>query len=132
LRIVVDSSALIAIAENEPERDRFLIIIEAADDAFCSAVTLLETGIVLIRRKVDANAQHATRLAEHLGLEGVPFTHDQMIAAIDGYRRYGKGLGRRPYLNFGDCIAYALAQTMDTPLLFKGDDFAATDVKTCA
>jgi ribonuclease VapC len=58
----------------------------------------------------------------------VPFTDAHLGSALDAYSRYGKGLGRRPHLNFGDCVSYALAKTLDAPLLFKGNDFAATDV----
>lgn len=67
-------------------------------------------------------------LIDEVGIEIAPFDHIQAKAARDGFRRYGKGL-HRAALNFGDCFTYALAETLDAPLLFKGDDFALTDVK---
>lgn len=130
LRIVVDSSALIAIADNESDRDTFVIRIEDADEVLCSAVTLYETGVVLIYKKIEARGDHVTALVETLGLQVVPFAGEQVTIALDAYRRYGKGLGHRPHLNFGDCISYALAKSLDLPLLFKGNDFAATDIKS--
>jgi ribonuclease VapC len=129
VKIVVDSSALVAIAVNEPEREPFVRTITDATEALCSAVTLYETGIVLIRKKLEAHSGHALSLVRALGLRVIPFTGEQAALALDAYRRFGKGLGRRPFLNLGDCVAYALARSLDAPLLFKGDDFHATDVQ---
>lgn len=117
-----------AIACGEPERGAFIARIETSDDVHCSAVTLYETGVVLIQKKIEARVGHAADLAERLGSTIVPFNAEQAKFALDAYRRYGKGLGRRPFLNFGDCVSYALAKSLDAPLLYKGDDFSATDL----
>jgi ribonuclease VapC len=91
-------------------------------------VTLYETAVVLIRKKIGADPRHAIVLAEKLGVQVVPFIDAHLAGALDAYNRYGKGLGRRPHLNFGDCVSYALAKALDAPLLYKGEDFAATDI----
>ena len=60
----------------------------------------------------------------------VPLTTDVARTAIDGYRRYGLGIGKPACLNFGDCFSYALAKSLDQPLLYKGDDFSRTDIRS--
>lgn len=129
MRIVVDSSALIANAHTEPERNAFVDRIATASEAVCSAVTLYEPGVVLIRNKLEGRADHAERLVGTPGIRVLPFAREQVDLALEAHRRYGKGLGTRPHLNFGDCISHALARSLSAPLLFKGDDFAATDVQ---
>jgi ribonuclease VapC len=112
--IVVDTSALIAILAREPEHQPFLKLLDAVDRRLVSAVTLYETGIVLRTRLGPA------------GLDA------QAEAALAAYLRYGKGIDPRARLNMGDCAAYALAKGLNAPLLFKGTDFAATDVISAA
>jgi ribonuclease VapC len=128
--LVIDSSALVAIAYREPESDHFASMIERADEAVCSAVTLYEAGVVIMRNRPAAQFEQILELTVRLGVKIEPFTYEHMLLALDAYRRYGKGMGRRPYLNFGDCVSYAVAKSLDAPLLFKGDDFSATDVRT--
>ena len=69
------------------------------------------------------------RIVTSLGVEIVPFTLDHARLALDAFRRFGKGRGAKAALNFGDCLAYALAKDLQAPLLFKGTDFAQTDVQ---
>jgi ribonuclease VapC len=127
--IAVDSSALIAILEEETEGERFLNIIRDAPRRLVSAVTVYETGIVIgARRGWDAAAEIVSALDE-LGMEIVPFAEPYISAALDAYRRYGKGVHSKARLNLGDCAAYALAKTLNAPLLFKGVDFSETDVQ---
>lgn len=132
MRIIVDSSALVAIAKGEPEREQFISAIADAKEALCSTVTIYETGTVLMKQKPDAAHDYAIQMVASLGLQIVPFTMVHMAIALEAYRRYGKGLGDRPYLNLGDCIIYALAKSLDAPLLFKGNDFPATDIQAVA
>jgi ribonuclease VapC len=127
--IVVDSSALVAILEEEPEAEHFLSILQEASRRVASAVTVYETGIVLGGRRGWDTVAELNALLEQLGIEIVPFAAAQIMTALDAYSRYGKGIDPRARLNLGDCAAYALAKSMNAPLLFKGEDFAATDVQ---
>lgn len=126
--IVIDSSALIAILRDEPERDRFINAIVDYGSPRISSGTYVEATMVMQLRWGDRGGRELDALIDEVGIEIIAFDHDQAKAARDGLRRYGKGLHRAP-LNFGDCFTYALAKTLDVPLLSKGDDFALTDVK---
>jgi ribonuclease VapC len=130
--IVVDSSALVAILEEEPEAGKFLQIIEDAPRRLTSAVTAYETGIVIGARRGWETAQDAMALIEQLGIEIVPFAEAQIPGALEAYSRYGKGIHHKARLNLGDCVAYALARSVNAPLLFKGADFSQTDIVVCA
>lgn len=125
--MVIDSSALLAIAFGEPERHEFNRRI--ADDArrMISAVTRAEIMIVLLQRHGETAILEMERLLLRAEIETVGVDHAQAFAAVDAFRRFGKG--RHPAgLNFGDCFAYALAAVTGEPLLYKGDDFAKTDI----
>ena len=125
--IAVDPSALIAILKREPEREAFARTISDADDCFLSAVGFLETTMVLIGRGPPHRADELESILNDLAITLVPFDERQARISRDAFIRYGKG--RHPAgLNFGDCISYALAQSLRLPLLFKGADFAKTDV----
>ena len=126
--IVIDSSALVAILRDEPERRRFIDIIVDHGDPRSSEATYLETSMVMELRLGDRGAREVDTMFEDIGIEIVPFDRAQAIAARAAFRRYGKGI-HRAALNFGDCFVYALAKTLDAPLLFKGNDFALTDIK---
>jgi ribonuclease VapC len=130
--IVVDSSALVAILEEEPEAGHFLKIIRDAPRRLTSAVTAYETGIVIGARRGHESAGEVMALLAELGIEIVPFAEPHVSGALDAYSRYGKGIHSKARLNLGDCVAYALAKGMDAPLLFKGNDFSETDVLACA
>lgn len=125
--MVVDTSAILAIYLNEPDANRLELAILNAPAPVMSAGTLLEAAIVVEARHGQAGALALDRLLRKLGVTTVPVDAEQVDAARVGFRRYGKG--RHPAnLNYGDCFAYALAVTSGDPLLFKGDDFARTDV----
>lgn len=128
--MIVDTSALLAIAWNEPERSRFEDALEASTNRLISAASLLEAGIVVTRRVGPESSGAALRildeLLDQLGLDIEPVTASQARLALDAYRRFGKGLDPAG-LNFGDLFAYALAKETGQPLLFKGADFARTD-----
>jgi ribonuclease VapC len=130
--MVIDTSALLAILLQEPEAERFARAIALAARRLLSAATLLETGIVLQARYGDEGARDLDLLVYKLGLDIAPVTERQVGIARRAYRRYGKGQHHPAGLNFGDCFAYALAQDTGEPLLFKGEDFARTDVASAA
>ena len=129
--IVVDSSALVAILEEETEAENFLQIIQDAPRRLVSAVTVYETGIVIGARRGWESAEDALALLEQLGIEIVPFAEAQIPGALEAYSRYDKGFRAKARLNLGDCAAYALAKSVNAPLLFKGEDFSETDVQKC-
>ena len=126
--IIVDSSALIAILFKEPEKQSFEAILSGADRCVISAVNAHETACVLRRRHDQAMVQELWRLLAENEIEIVPFDEIQVRAAAVAFDRYGKGIDPKAQLNLCDCAAYALAKTLNAPLLFKGNDFAATDM----
>lgn len=130
--MVVDTSALIAIMGDEPERRRFNQLIEAAPATYVSAASLLETRIVLFARSGDSAVLALDAFLLKSGMIVTEVSPRIAEVAFDAYRRYGKGSGHRAGLNFGDCFAYALARHLDLPLLFKGDDFPHTDIRSAA
>lgn len=127
--IAVDSSALIAILEREPEKQAFEDIVVAEDRCLVSAVNVHETAAVLRVRRGRAAVERFWQFLAGNDIEIVPFDEFQARAAILAFDRYGKGLHPKARLNISDCAAYALATTMNVPLLFKGGDFAETDVR---
>lgn len=126
--MIVDTSALIAIALNEREADRMLAALRTAPSVCISAGNLLETYMVIDRRQ---NAS-AKALLEHIlfrmALTIEPVTAVQVEIAREAFRQFGKGSGHGASLNYGDCFAYALAQFRDEPLLFIGNDFTQTNI----
>ena len=127
--LVVDSSALLAILLDEPERAAFRRLL-LDHEARISAGTLIETlRVVQLALGPEALAG-VDVLLDTIGAEIVAVDADQVDAARQGMLRFGKGRGEEPaVLNFGDLFAYALAKRLGLPLLFKGDDFARTDVQ---
>jgi ribonuclease VapC len=126
--MVVDTSALVAILAGEPERRTFIEAIEAAETRLLSAASFVEASIVLDGRHGAEGVRHLDLFIDRAGLEIVPVDEDQAREARRGFARFGRGR-HEAGLNFGDCFAYALAITAGEPLLFKGDDFARTDVE---
>lgn len=129
--IAIDTSALIAIHGNEPERRDFVRAIGSVARSLISAGTVLETSLVLMGRS-RAPATICERLDRWLAraaVEVVSFDAEQMSAARAAFLHYGKGRHPAAALNFGDCISYALAKTHGLPLLYKGEDFAHTDLE---
>lgn len=126
--MVIDSSALIAILEEEGEDEVFLAMIRAAPIRLSSAATLLESAIVALSRHDEAGLGIFNALVADLQIEIIAITANHATLAIEAFRRFGRGR-HRAALNFGDCFSYALAKATGEPLLFKGDDFIHTDVK---
>jgi ribonuclease VapC len=89
----------------------------------------LETQIVLVSRSGSSSIPILHELIERAGIAAVPFDEPMAEVAFDAFKSYGKGRGHKAQLNIIDCAAYALAKTRDLPLLFKGNNFAATDIR---
>jgi ribonuclease VapC len=126
--IVVDTSALVAVAFAEPERDAFLQAMEIAGKVLISTVSVVEACMVIHGRR----GQRAVILLDDLLrlplFELVSPSTPEMDAAYAAFVAYGKGSGHPAGLNFGDVFSYALAKVRGLPLLYKGDDFAQTDI----
>jgi len=115
----------------ELDADRIARAIEAGSPRLLSAANLLEASIVIESRKGEAAGRELDLLLYRGGIEVVAVDQDQAETARAAWRRFGKG--RHPAaLNYGDCFAYALAKTRRLPLLFRGTDFAQTDVERVA
>jgi ribonuclease VapC len=128
--VIVDASALVAIARNEPDVATYVRALATALRPRISAATYVETAIVVEgSRRPDEIRIFDEAFGEfEIGIE--PFTEAHALAARDAYRRFGKGSGHPARLNFGDCFAYALAKATGEPLLYKGDDFVHTDIRS--
>ena len=127
--MIIETSAIVAIAFREPERETFIRTILSTDVRMMSVSNLLEATSVIEGRRGTLAGRVLDELLARLNIELIPITVDQAQEARQAWRRYGKK--RHPAnLNFGDCFSYALAKTMDEPLLFKGKDFAQTDVQS--
>lgn len=126
--MVVDTSALIAILADDPERRPFIEAIEAAEIRLVSAATFVEASIVIETRHGADGSRLFDLFIDRAGIVIVDVDAEQAREARRGFARFGKG--RHPAgLNFGDCFAYALAMTSGEPLLFKGNDFSQTDLE---
>ncbi|WP_304106613.1 type II toxin-antitoxin system VapC family toxin [Mycolicibacterium bacteremicum] len=126
--MIVDTSAIIAIALDEPERDALIEAVLDADRPRMSAANSVEIAAVLMRRLAPEDYRRVERLIERLGIETVPLDAEQAASAVRAYRDFGRGSGHRAGLDLGDCYAYGLADVTGEPLLFVGDDFGHTDV----
>jgi ribonuclease VapC len=127
--IVVDSSALLAILLNEPEKSAFETVIAGGERCIVSAVNAHETATVLRIRNGAAAVGRFWQFLADSEIEIVPFDEAQVRVAAAAFDVYGKGIHPKARLNLSDCAAYALAKTMSAPLLFKGDDFTHTDLQ---
>lgn len=129
--MVIDTSAILAWLKREPERERIVAALEAYPVCRISAVSLLEAHIVVRAREHPTMLGKLQRFLGEIGAVVMPFDEQQARLADVAYQRYGKGQGHPAQLNFGDCAAYALAKSLDEPLLFVGNDFAQTDLTPC-
>ena len=128
--MVIDTSAVVAILGDEPERADFTRKIEADPVRLMSSGTLLETAIVVESRYGTDGGRDLDLLLQTAEVEIVPPTRDHIAIARRAYRQFGKGIPSAG-LNFGDCFAYALAKATGESLLCKGEDFAQTDLPLC-
>jgi ribonuclease VapC len=125
--IVIDTSALMALLLQESDAEVLLDRAARAAIVHLSAASRLELGLVAESERHGVDATEVEQLLLALRVEVVPFDQQQLHWALQGWRRYGKGR-HRAGLNLGDCFSYGLARALNAPLLFKGGDFAATDV----
>lgn len=126
MTIVVDASALVAIALDEPEAEAMMAALDGVQ-GWATPVNIMEAGLTLVLREgLFTPAQFQDWLADRNVAETHTITSGHALAA---YLQYGKGV-HRAGLNMGDCYAYALARQMGAPLLYKGNDFVLTDVKS--
>ena len=126
--MVIDTSVLVAIVLDEPSRDFLRKALQAAPTRVISSVSLLEAGMVLRAREGQLVVPKLYSIVEELRIETVVFDKAQSKLAVGAFERFGKGMGHRAQLNFGDCAVYALAAIRGEPLLATGKDFAATDL----
>jgi ribonuclease VapC len=126
--VIVDTSALIAILRDEPEAPACAKAIGAASRRRISAANFVEAAIVIDASRDPVASRRFEDLVREAQLVVEPVTEAQARIAREAYRDFGKGSGHPAKLNFGDCFAYALARATGEPLLFKGNDFAHTDI----
>ena len=127
--MIVDSSVLLAILYREPDAPLYEQLIATTPNCRMSVANALEASIVLEGRGGAEAGAELDAFLESTGIELSPVTVEQLAAARRAWRRFGKG-NHPAALNFGDCFAYALAAATGEPLLFKGNDFARTDITT--
>lgn len=127
--MIVDTSALVAVIRGEDDAAVFVSAVRQAHRSRISAGNYLEAGIVIDRKRDAAASRRLDTLLSAMRIEVAPVTPTQAGIARQAYRDFGKASGHPARFNFGDCFAYALAIDTDEPLLFKGDDFAHTDVR---
>jgi ribonuclease VapC len=126
--MILDTSAIVATIIKEPDELLFRRAMLGAASLAISAVTMLESKIVLRARRGAVAVVTFDGMIVRARIQVVPFDFELAEAAFDAFRRYGKGQGHAAQLNIVDCAAYALANIRGEPLLFKGGDFAKTDV----
>lgn len=128
--MIIDTSAIIAILRSESGAAELATAIETASTRRMSAVTYVEAAVVMdnlkdpvVSRRFDDFIKEAQVVIEEV-------TREQAQLAREAFRDFGKGSGHPAKLNFGDCFSYALAKSVSEPLLFKGNDFVYTDIKS--
>ena len=125
--MVIDTSALVAILQNEPERHVFNEAIEAASSRRMSVANFVEISLVIESRQGAEGLREVDFFLDRAGIHLVAVDAEQGKVARRAFSQFGKG--RHPAgLNYGDCFAYALAKVLAEPLLFKGNDFSKTDI----
>ena len=127
--MVIDTSALVSLVASEATAGQVESALFAGNDRQISTATRVELGIVIEARFGPAGTVLLSELLDRLQVRTVDLDERQSVLAIGAWRRFGKG--RHPAgLNYGDCFSYALAKHVDAPLLFVGDDFSRTDIRS--
>lgn len=127
--MIIDTSALIAVMADEPEAAALRGLL-ATYGGRLSAATLVEARMVAFGKGGSEAMRRLDQFVRRSGLEIVAFDGEQADAASDAFLSYGRGSGHPARLNYGDTFSYALAHVTDDPLLFVGDDFSHTDVRS--
>jgi ribonuclease VapC len=128
--IVVDTSAIFSILLIERDIEAFASAFAASSIRHVSTATLLEAFCAVRRPELSSHRVRLQPLLDHLDLNVSPFNTLHLGLAQTAYAHFGRGSGHAAGLNMGDCYSYALAKSLDLPLLFKGNDFIHTDVKS--
>lgn len=129
----VDASAIVAILTREAEANAFIDLLDGAAGSITSPIAIFEATLGICRKRraslaeTHKDVRHFLRTA---GVRTVAVTAEEAEIALDACSRYGKGRGHPARLNLGDCFAYAMAKNHGVSLLFKGDDFEKTDVRS--
>ena len=129
----VDASAIVAILTREPEADALADLLDAARAPITSPIAFFEAALGICRKRhasVEEAAEDVHEFLEVAGIELIPITAKEAETALSAFSRYGKGRGHPAQLNLGDCFAYAAAKNHRRALLFKGDDFDKTDIRS--
>jgi ribonuclease VapC len=127
--MIIDSSALLAIIFEEPDASIYISAILNSSKCSLSAASLVETSMVSLRLRSPDPVALLDDFIKRSEIIVVPVDHEQAVIAREAFRRYGKG--RHPAgLNFGDCFSYALSKQTGESLLYKGNDFAQTDISS--
>ena len=127
--VVIDTSVFMAILRDEADAPSLLKRLLGYRRRLISAATWFESAMVCEGAEAKEGAARFERIVASLRVEVVPFSPGHAQLALEAFKRFGKGRGAKAALNFGDCFVYALAKELDAPLLFKGNDFAHTDLK---
>src|SRR5215831_5767006 len=130
--MIIDTSALLAILRDESDAATYAEAMQRVDSRRLSAVSFVETAVVVDGSRDPVASRGFDELLREAQITVDPVTEAQARIARDAYRDFGRGSGHPAKLNFGDCFAYALAKVMSEALLFKGDDFAHTDIKSAS
>ncbi len=129
----VDASAMVAILTGEAERSALLRRLDKSMSPITSALAVFETVAAVSRKKAQSVTDSEEQVSEFirsLRVRIVPLAEREGVEAVTAMRRFGKGRGHPAQLNMGDCFAYACARIHDVPLLFVGDDFSQTDIRS--
>jgi ribonuclease VapC len=127
--MILDTSVLVALMLREPESPRLTTLMSTASVRRLSSANYVELAAVIDGKRDPALSGALDAKLRNLKVEIVPFTPDQARIARIAYQQFGRGSGHPASLNMGDCFAYALARDLGEPLLFKGGDFALTDIE---
>jgi ribonuclease VapC len=128
--MIVDTSALLAILRDEPEAEVCARAIESSAVCRLSAGNFVEAAVIIDASRDPIASRRFDDLLKEAHIAVEPVTEAQARIAREAYRDFGIGSGHPARLNFGDCFAYALAKATGEPLLFKGNDFAQTDINS--
>ncbi|WP_308465599.1 type II toxin-antitoxin system VapC family toxin [Rathayibacter soli] len=128
--MIVDTSALVAILRDEPDAAAFAEAIASRARVAMSAASYLEVGVVIDHARSPLASRRVDELIRVAGIQVEAVTANHARIARDAYRDFGKGSGHAAGLDFGDCLSYALAVDRDEALLYKGTDFAHTDIRS--
>ncbi len=128
----IDASALVAIIADEPEAETLTRQIELSASPVTSPIAIYEATLALrreFRSTIEEAQSDVVDFLDAAGIDVVPITAEEASAALQAFRRFGKGQGHPAQLNMGDCFAYAVAKNRGTSLLYKGNDFTHTDIR---